>query len=142
MTKTSDRGFSYRRRVQFHETDLAGVVHFSVFFRYMEEAEHALWRAAGLTIDRVGAEIGWPRISASFDFKAPLRFEDEFEVVVSIEAVTSRTIKYGFIVRRGDTPIGVGSVTAACVRRDENGAMRSTEIPAGIVQRLRKNSES
>ena len=35
------------RRVQFHETDLAGLVHFSIFFRYMEEAEHALWRAAG-----------------------------------------------------------------------------------------------
>jgi YbgC/YbaW family acyl-CoA thioester hydrolase len=142
MTTTSHRGFHYRRRVQFHETDLAGVVHFSCFFRYMEEAEHALWRAAGLTIDGVGAEIGWPRISASFDFKAPLRFEDEFDVIVRISDVTSRTIKYGFELRRGDVRIGAGTVTAACVRRDKTGGMRSTEIPPDILQRLRKHSES
>ena len=36
-----------RRRVQFYETDAAGIVHFSWFYRYMEEAEHALWREAG-----------------------------------------------------------------------------------------------
>jgi acyl-CoA thioester hydrolase len=137
MPKAAENGFHYQRRVQFHETDLAGVVHFSCFFRYMEEAEHALWRAAGLTIDRVGAEIGWPRISASFDFKIPLRFEDEFEIVVRIAAVTSRTIQYGFEMRRGEVRIGVGSVTAACVRRDGHGGMRSTEIPRDVVEKLR-----
>ena len=42
-------GFRYSRRVQFSETDLAGIAHFSAFFRFMEEAEHALWRAAGLS---------------------------------------------------------------------------------------------
>ncbi|HCE02754.1 MAG TPA: acyl-CoA thioesterase, partial [Acidobacteria bacterium] len=42
--------FRLTRRVQFYETDSAGIVHFSVFFRYMEEAEHAMWRAAGLSI--------------------------------------------------------------------------------------------
>ena len=51
---------------------MAGLVHFSVFFRYMEEAEHALWRAAGLTIATVGEEFGFPRVAASFDFHAPL----------------------------------------------------------------------
>ena len=41
------REFTYRRRVQFYETDLAGIVHFSWYPRYMEEAEHAMWRDAG-----------------------------------------------------------------------------------------------
>ena len=45
---------SVRRRVQF-ETDMAGVVHFSWYFRYMEEAEHALWREAGLSMASPGA---------------------------------------------------------------------------------------
>ena len=40
--------YRYHRRVQFADTDQAGVVHFSWFARYMEEAEHALWRAADL----------------------------------------------------------------------------------------------
>ncbi len=68
----AESGFRYLRRVQFHETDQAGVAHFSWFFRYMEEAEHALWRAAGLSIDRAGCDTGWPRVSATFDFKSPL----------------------------------------------------------------------
>ena len=42
--------YRLKRRVQFYETDMAGIVHFSWFFRYLEEAEHAMWREAGLTI--------------------------------------------------------------------------------------------
>ena len=57
--------FVLRRRVHFYETDAAGIVHFSTFFRYMEEAEHALWRAAGLTVAPAGAEPGWPRVAAA-----------------------------------------------------------------------------
>ena len=41
--------YRLKRRVQFYETDMAGIVHFSWFFRYLEEAEHAMWREAGLT---------------------------------------------------------------------------------------------
>ncbi len=113
------------------------MVHFANFFRYMEEAEHALWRAAGMSIDRVDAELKWPRVSASFDFKRPLRFEDEFEVRLSIAAVTAPTIQYAHTVVRGDTIIGTGSITAACVRRDAGGAMKAVEIPADLLTRLR-----
>jgi acyl-CoA thioester hydrolase len=129
-------GFRYPRRVQFHETDLAGVVHFSCFFRYMEEAEHALWRAAGLTIDRAGSEVGWPRVSTAFDFRSPLYFEDEFEIVVRIKAVARTTIEYAFSFVRGDTAIGSGTLTAACASRS-NERMRAIAVPADVVERLR-----
>ena len=46
---------------------MAGVVHFSWFFRYMEEAEHALWRAAGLSVAPVGAVTALFRRSAARD---------------------------------------------------------------------------
>ena len=81
-------GFRYSRRVQFADTDLVGIVHFSMFFRYMEEAEHALWRAAGLPVVQGADDAGWPRVSATFDYKAPLRFEDEFDVEVELAATT------------------------------------------------------
>lgn len=132
--------FRYQRRVQFHETDLAGVVHFSSFFKYMEEAEHALWRSAGLTIDRAGAEIGWPRVSAAFDFRSPLRFEDEFEVIVRIATISKRTIEYVFEIVRGDERIGEGSLTAACVSK-QAGRMRSIAIPDDIAEKLRAASK-
>jgi acyl-CoA thioester hydrolase len=137
MSAPDDRGYRVTRRVQFHETDLAGVVHFSWFFRYMEEAEHALWQAAGLTIDRAGSATGWPRVSASFDFRNPLRFEDEFEILVQIRAVTRRTIQYGFVMTRGETPIGTGALTAACARRLPGEPMQAIDLPAEIVGRLR-----
>lgn len=128
-------------------------MHFSNFFRYMEEAEHALWRAAGMSISpslatgspvSFGGETvaseggpGFPRIAASIDFKTPLRFEDEFDVLVSIEAVSARTIKYAHEIVRGSDPICTGTVTAVCVRRDVNGAVKAVEVPADVLQRLR-----
>lgn len=123
--------------MQFAETDLAGMVHFANFFRYMEEAEHALWRAAGLSIDSVASIYKWPRVSAAFDFKRPLRFEDEFEVHVGIAAVTARSIQYNHTVMRGDVTIGVGTVTAACVQLGADHVLRAVEIPAEILERLR-----
>jgi acyl-CoA thioester hydrolase len=129
-------GFRYVRRVQFAETDLAGIVHFSMYFRYMEEAEHALWRAAGLTIARAGEETGWPRVSATFEFRNPLHFEDEFDVTVRLDAQTRRTLRYAFTIARGETAIGAGTLTAARVSK-RDGAMTSTDIPPEIIARLR-----
>lgn len=129
--------FRYARRVQFAETDLAGMVHFANFFRYMEEAEHALWRAAGLSIDSVGSTYKWPRVSAAFDFKRPLRFEDEFEVQVGIAAVTTRSIQYNHTVVRDEITVGIGTVTAACVQLDANHLLKAVEIPPEMLSRLR-----
>src|SRR5262249_59491200 len=103
-----------RRRVQFYETDLAGIVHFSWFFRYMEEAEHALWRDAGLSIAKAGEEQGFPRLAAHCDFHAPLRFEDEFEVWIRVAAVGRRTMRYAFLVTRGGARSATGTTTIAC----------------------------
>ncbi len=121
------------RRVQFYETDTAGIVHFSWFYRYMEEAEHALWREAGLSIAPEASEIGFPRVSASFDFRRPLRFEDVFEVHLTIADLTTKTIRYAATVTREDTVIATGSLTVACVRRLPGGAMKAIEIPSTIV---------
>jgi acyl-CoA thioester hydrolase len=133
--------FRYLRRVQFAETDLAGIVHFSVFFRYMEEAEHALWRAAGLTIARAGEESGWLRLAASFEFKAPLHFEEEFEVDVQIANLTRRTLQYGFTIRRGEKNIGTGMMTIAFVSWRAGEPRQALELPMEVVDRLRAAAE-
>jgi len=127
--------FLYRRRIQFAETDMAGIVHFSRYFRFMEEAEHALWRAAGLSI--ADPTHGWPRVAAAFDYKRPLRFEDEFVVALRIAAVSQRTIRYGFELRRDDTFVGHGHITVACVSVSAEGVMTSVKVPEGLVERLR-----
>ena len=122
--------------MQFHETDAAGIVHFSWFFRYMEEAEHALWRAAGLSIAAPGAELGWPRVAASFEFKKPLRFEDEFEVRLWIAAKTKKTIQYKALIASTGETLASGSLTIACVSRRPGEPMKAINIPPEVDSRL------
>ncbi len=129
--------FRYPRRVQFHETDMAGIVHFSAYFKYMEEAEHALWRSVGMSISPVDAQVGFPRVSATCDFKAPLKFEDECEVDIEVQAIGRRSITYACILRRGDLVVATGRMTSVCVVRDADAVVRSTDLPEAIVTRLR-----
>ena len=128
--------FRYKRRVQFADTDLAGIVHFSNMFRYLDEAEHALWRDAGLSIVQTGSDIGWPRLSAALEFRNPLRFEEEFEVWVRIAELKTRTIEYEFTLVRGKSVIAVGTMTSICVRKQPDGTMRAAEIPADVADKL------
>ncbi len=128
--------FRLTRRVHFHETDAAGIVHFSVFFRYMEEAEHAMWRAAGLSIATPGAPIGFPRVATSFDFLKPLRFEDEFELRLRVTDKTPKTLSYSATIEKDGTTLARGTLTVACVRKRPGEPMRGTEIPADIADRF------
>lgn len=132
------RASEYRlhRRVHFYELDPAGIVHFSWFFRYMEEAEHAMWRAAGVNISPQDGSMAFPRVAATFDYHQPLRFEEEFEVVVRIAAIGEKTIRYDCRVTRGETRIATGSMTVACVARQPNGSMKAIPIPAEIAARF------
>ena len=68
--------FKLIRRIEFSETDMAGIVHFSNFFRMMESAEHAFFRSLGFSVHPEGGTTGWPRVSATCDYLRPLRFED------------------------------------------------------------------
>jgi acyl-CoA thioester hydrolase len=129
--------FRYKRRVEFAETDLAGIVHFSVIFRYMEEAEHAMWRQAGLSIADRTSDFAWPRVSAACEFRNPLFFEDEFEVWVRLAAARTRALDYEFTLVRGEAVIAVGTMTSVCVRKSADGKMRATELPQNVVNALR-----
>ena len=139
--KTKHSEFRMTRTVQFHETDAAGLVHFSVFFRYMEEAEHALWRAAGLSIAPRGSEIGWPRLETSFEFREALRFEDEFEIAIRVVEVASRTIRYVCRLTKDGVHLATGRLTIVCVRKAAGEPMRAVAIPPEIAQRFRAVGE-
>ena len=69
---------SIQRRVEFYETDMAGIVHFSNFFRFMEACEHAFLRSLDHELHGMldGLETGWPRVNATCDYRAPARFGD------------------------------------------------------------------
>ena len=124
-----------RRRVQFYEVDGAGIVHFSWFFRYMEEAEYALWRSAGLSIaPRPG--MSFPRVAATFDYRRPLRFEDEFDALIQITAIRGKTIAYACRLTLRDEIVATGTMTIACVGTAPGQPMKATALPPEILERL------
>ena len=125
------------RRVQLSETDVAGLVHFSNFFRYFEDAEHALWRHVGLSIHPQNSPTGWPRVSAGCEFRRPLRFEQEFEVTVRIAEMTKRTIAYTGEITSNGEHVATASWKIACVSRLPDGTIRSAEIPSEVAERLK-----
>ena len=127
--------FEFQRRVEFHETDLAGIVHFSNFYRYMETAEHAFLRSLGHSIhEQLGeAEIGWPRVNATCDFRKPARNDDILTIRVSIEEIRTRAVRYGFhfYIDVDEPPIAIGSIVAVCVKFEDGGIV-AVPIPDQI----------
>ena len=113
------------------------MVHFSNYFRYFEDAEHALWRSAGLSIHPDNSPIGWPRVSATCEYHRPLRFEQEFEIGVQIIEITSRTIAYGGEITSNGERVATGAWKIACVSRLPDGRMKSAEISADVADRLK-----
>ncbi|MGH9347519.1 MAG: acyl-CoA thioesterase [Vicinamibacterales bacterium] len=126
------REFRLRRRVQFYETDAAGIVHFTWYFRYMEEAEHALWRDLGLSIHPADSDIRWPRVSTSFDYFRPLRFEDQFDVLIRVVTVAERTIRYECLLTCDGETVAAGLLSIACVRKRPGEPMQPIDIPAHV----------
>lgn len=133
----SDR-FEYQRRVEFRDTDMAGIVHFSVFFTYMEEAEHELLRAIGLGVfaDVDGQHVSWPRVAAECNYRHSIRFEDELTIHVSIVRMGSKSVTYQHEVRCGETLVADGKVTAVCCRIEKDAKPESIEIPVDFRKRL------
>jgi acyl-CoA thioester hydrolase len=137
--------FKMRRRIEFAETDLAGIVHFSNFFRMMEATEHAFFRSLGFSIhshdddDEPGKALGWPRASASCDYLRPLRFEDEVDIQLLVADVRNRSIRYEFIFRKAadGSEVARGTMAAVCAHLDKvSGKMQPVLIPERIRNQI------
>ena len=124
--------FVHQRRVEFSETDMAGIVHFANFFRWMESAEHAFLRSLGYSVHPHGEGTGWPRLKVSCDYLRPLRFEDLVDTVLSIREVRTRSVRYGFEFRRPESGevVARGEVVAVYSGVDAaSGALKALSIP-------------
>ncbi|MHB8897914.1 MAG: acyl-CoA thioesterase [Thermoguttaceae bacterium] len=135
--------FRYRRRVEFSETDMAGIVHFTNYFRYMEAAEQAFLRSLGLSVhqDRDGRVVGWPRVAVDCSYSRPLRFEEEFEIRLSVRAKHRASLTYGFVfVDDRDRTVAAGSMKVACVDYDRaTGRMKSIAIPDDVWEQIEES---
>jgi YbgC/YbaW family acyl-CoA thioester hydrolase len=133
--------FKVSRQVEFSDTDAAGIMHFSNYFRFMETAEHAFFRSLGTSIQREGADVGWPRVFAECHYKYPLRFEDVVEIALFVREKRTKSIVYSFVFRKlNDSPpreVARGTLAVACVKRSTpSGKLISVPIPKALSDKI------
>src|SRR5206468_5307153 len=133
--------FRLVRRVEFSETDMAGIVHYSNFFRYMEAAEHEFFRSLGFSVvtRQIDPPLGWPRVHAECDYQQPLYFEDEFEVHMLVSEKKSKSLRYVFRFRKlnaqPQVEVARGSLTVVCVTHRQ-GKMIAATIPKILADKI------
>lgn len=130
------------RRVEFHETDRAGLVHFSNYFRYLDTAVGEFFRSLQLpgpltnywggTKDE---EMDWPYASVSCDFKKPLHFDEVLEIHLWVSRIGTKSLTFGVIFRVGGTEVAAGQAVVVC-SKGVQGQPRTVEIPPMIRERL------
>jgi YbgC/YbaW family acyl-CoA thioester hydrolase len=130
--------FRTTRRIEFADTDMAGIVHFANFFRFMEAAEVEFLRSLGFSVSMPwqGEKIGFPRVSASCDFLRPARFQDVLDVAVRIANVGRKSVTYAFEFSKGEEIIARGQVSSVCCRIVPEHGLESIPIPDAIRAKL------
>lgn len=125
-------------RVEFADTDMAGIIHFTAFFRYMEQVEHAFLRSLGLSVisDIDGERVSWPRVAASCTFVRPVRFEDVMEVHLTVKEKRDKSVTYAFHFEHDGQEIARGEMTSVCCRIEPGGTPRAISMPARFDEQI------
>jgi acyl-CoA thioester hydrolase len=139
--------FKLTRQVEFSDIDMAGIMNFLNYFRFMEAAERAFFRSLGMSIHRAGSGLGWPRVHAHCDFKHPLRFEDVVEICLFVREKRKKSIVYNFVFRKlNEQPareVARGTLAVACVKLDKQGGkMTGIPIPKAIRDKIEVAAEA
>jgi YbgC/YbaW family acyl-CoA thioester hydrolase len=132
--------FRTTRRVEFADTDLAGIAHFANFFRYMESAEVDFLHALGLSVrlEWEQEHLGFPRVAAACDYLRPVTFEDVLEIDVRVEKVGRKSVSFAFDFHCRGEVVARGRVTSCCCRVvGPERRLEAVELPAGLRERLK-----
>ena len=116
-----------QHQVEFVETDMAGMVHFCHFFRWMEAAECRFFKELNLPLAELrGNQFhGWPRVKVSCQYRAPLFFGEDVEVRLIVKKLEAQAIHYAFRFYRIDTVgfslVATGEMTTLYATRTLDG---------------------
>lgn len=79
-------GYTYRKTVQYHETDAMGVVHHSNYLRYFEEARCGWLLEKGLQKEHSPhADLTFAVLETSCRHLLPCRFGDQLSIRVQVK---------------------------------------------------------
>lgn len=130
--------FRTTRRVEFADTDLSGLVHFSRFFVFMETTEHLFLESLGASVHSVenGVETGWPRVAATCEYISAVHAGDLLEIRLEVLRKGAHSLTYGHWFSHQGRAVARGRITAVCCVVNDPGGLRTVPIPAPIADRI------
>lgn len=121
-------------RVRFCETDLMGIVHHATYLVYFEAGRVEWLRRRGITYaDWTARGVQVPVATASVQYRAPSRFDDELAIETTLAKVRSVSLDYTYRILRGATLIAEGATRLACIGPDNKLLRIPDEIRDALV---------
>ena len=136
---TQPKVFTSQRRIEFCETDAAGIAHFSAFPCYMEQAEHAFWRELGTSVVQPiedGSHVSWPRVRVECEYRGSAKFEDVLQISMRLLKLGTKSLTFGFEFTRDSLPIARGQMVTVCCRVHVDRPLESINIPNELRKKL------
>lgn len=129
--------FEVRDRVRWSDVDIAGIIYFGAYVRFIELAETELFRALGFPYARLfdQLDIWLPRVHLDFDFHRPARMDDELIVRTRVERVGHSSITLKIAVHDAATDALDASATLIVATVDRK-TMKSSPVPNELRQAL------
>ena len=125
--------FTYRRRVQFYETDAQGFMHHSNYFRLFEETRGEFLRQLGFPYSELrkrGFEV--VLIDAFAKYLRPVFYDDLLEVELKLEDLSKVKFVFSYTVSVNGELKAKGRTTHCVIR---NG--KPVKIPEELFERLK-----
>ncbi len=113
MTGKMSKVYKHTVEVPFHDTDMAGVVHFTNLLRYVEMAEHAAMES--VSVPPMSQNGGFPKVHVECDYSAPVRFRDQVEVEMSLERISKGSLSWAFKLCVRGQKVAQGKIVTAHV---------------------------
>ncbi len=119
-----------QRRIEWMDTDAAGIYHWTTAFRLAEAAEAVMHTALGIADFTFGAT---PRVAVSASFAQALRFNELVDVELAVQALGRTSVQYRLTITTNGTQAVDGSLKACLIDRETG---RATPWPDAIRDRL------
>ena len=109
--------FKYITRIYYEDTDAAGVVYYANYLKFLERARSEAIYSLGLSnkklLDKEGVIIIVK--SCNIEYKKPAKFEDEIEIISTINEVKNSSFKMRQLIKRKSDVISVADVTLVTI---------------------------
>ena len=103
--------FRHRLRVRYNECDPQNAVFNANYLTYFDIAISELWREAlGSYETMLGGGTDMVVAEASVRYLAPLRFDEEFEVVATVKRIGTTSLITAMAVQRGGETVAEGEL--------------------------------